>query len=1090
MKVKKRCQTLTVPEKANRLLTGILVFLAIIAFRLWHLAVIEHDRKLEEAYKPQKRIIPELVERATICDRFGKILAENQMQYDVSVSYSAIRDIPIRAWHTDADGVKKRISVRKQYIGRLAELLAQELHLDKDMIEDQIHAKASILGSVPYLIQADVSERTFLKLQMLAKDWPGLHVSASVRRYYPEGRVCSDILGYVGPISANEYKKITQELSILRECIRAYGEGEDPKLPHGFSSIDEVRALLQKLESQAYHLNALVGKIGIEASYDGKLRGRIGKKTILVDRRGNFIQEMDDVEPMAHGKKLRLTISAELQAFADSLLLEHEKTEQIRNPWKQTDRLPPFFPWIKGGAIIALDPKNGQILAMSSSPRFHNNDFINMKLATNQEEIRSSVYRWLENVEHIEEIYDRKVPLRRERIASNTGEAYEEELSLSFEVFLDFILPNTSQVKQVMKQYASLGEAVYIQRCVHRLLQFFRYDEGLYSCAAIFDMVYPKHECHMPTGEILSLKQKRLLEECFLSHEEAIQKLKKELDVFFSSLPANYDKMLLVDLYQLVIDPQKIDAELLEKVHDMTLFEFTDCQGHYIALKDAFSKIIEEVFYEIDFKQWRDTHGTKFLDQKRKEELQRKQKYPTPYVDYLFKEQRKQYRQFCAQYLDHFLNFLLFENEEVYSELHAYYEVLSAWKNELNHGAHKACAWYRHYLFFKSGISSEIINHGSELCCVFRGFADLQRPLFGKYPLMLTKNQPQLEQDLAAAFYPTYGFGYLRPHSFGQAATLGSIFKLVSAYSVLTQKVDDVEIDDLSKVFVMFDKQTPGFSYRKPHVGFFQDGTPIPLFFKGGSLLGNSFSGRGCIDLISALEMSSNPYFSLLVGEHLADPEDLYHAASLFGFGEKTGVHLAGEYAGRVPQDLSYNRSGLYATAIGQHTLVVTPLQTAMMMASLVNGGELYIPSLVLGEESDHQITLYPAEKKRTIYLPSSIEKVFKDGMKQVIWGKFGTTRSLRDKFSPEMLSRVIGKTSTAESIVRVGLDREFGTLKMKHVWFGSVGFADAELKDPEIVVIVYLRLGEFGRDAAPMAIRMIEMWEKIKQKESFLEHS
>lgn len=161
-----------------------------------------------------------------------------------------------------------------------------------------------------------------------------------------------------------------------------------------------------------------------------------------------------------------------------------------------------------------------------------------------------------------------------------------------------------------------------------------------------------------------------------------------------------------------------------------------------------------------------------------------------------------------------------------------------------------------------------------------------------------------------------------------------------------------------------------------------------------------------------------------------------------------------------------------------------------MMMASLVNGGELYIPSLVLGEESDHQITLYPAEKKRTIYLPSSIEKVFKDGMKQVIWGKFGTTRSLRDKFSPEMLSRVIGKTSTAESIVRVGLDREFGTLKMKHVWFGSVGFADAELKDPEIVVIVYLRLGEFGRDAAPMAIRMIEMWEKIKQKESFLEHS
>lgn len=1083
MRMKKRRSTLSVPEKANRLLKGILVFLAIIAFRLWHLTVIEHDRKLEEAYKPQKRVIPELVERATICDRFGNILAENQMQYDVSISYSAIREIPARAWYTDEQGVKKRIAVRKQYIHRLAELLSQELHMDQEMLEDHIHARASILGSVPYLVQANVPERTYLKLQMLAKDWPGLHLSSSVRRYYPKGRVCADILGYVGPISATEYKKITQELSMLRECIRAYGEGEDPKLPHGLASIDQVRTLLHQLESQAYHLNALVGKIGIEASYDGKLRGEIGKKTVLVDRRGNFIQEMEGAEPVVSGQRLRLTISSELQEFADRLLLEHEKTDPIRNPQKHTDRLPPFFPWIKGGAIIALDPRNGQILAMSSSPRYHNNDFIQMRCASNQEDPYSSVYRWLENVEHIEQIYNRKVPLKRERIDVRSGLSYEEELSLSFEAYLDLILPNTSSVKQVLREHASMGSAVHIQQCVERLLTLFQYAEGWCSCSAIFDSIYASQEHHILVGEILSLQQQQRLQECCETHHEAIQSLKEELNEYFASLSANYDKILLVDLYRMVLDPQKLTASLLEEIHEVSLFEFTDCQGHYIALKDAFSKIIEEVFYEIDFKQWRKEYGQEFLDKCRKEELQRKQKYPTPYVDYLLKEKNRQFKEFCSDYLDHFLAFLLFNCEEQ-PNLHPYYEILATWKEELRQGAHKATPWYQHYQFLTAHMPQETCVHKEALCSAFRGFAHLKRPLLGKYPLMLTKNQPQLEQDLAAAFYPTYGFGYLRPHSFGQATTLGSIFKLVSAYSVLSQKADEKECD-LSKIFVMFDKHTPGFYARKPHVGFFQNGTPIPLFFKGGSLLGNSFQGRGCIDLVSALEMSSNPYFSLLVGECLSDPEDLRHSAALFGFGEKTGVRLPGEYSGRLPNDLSYNRSGLYATAIGQHTLVVTPLQTAMMMATLVNGGELYTPSLVLGEEVGGRIFSPPLETKRSIYLPTSIEKVFKEGMRQVIWGRFGTTRSLQGMFSKETLSRVIGKTSTAESIVRVGLDREFGTLKMKHVWFGAIGFADASLQEPEIVVIVYLRLGEFGRDAAPMAIRMIEQWEKIKQKES-----
>ncbi|WP_348663562.1 penicillin-binding transpeptidase domain-containing protein [Chlamydia vaughanii] len=1084
---KKRRSYLTVPEKTNRLLSGIIVTLAIIAVRLWHLAVVEHDQKLEEAYKPQKRVIPELVERATICDRFGKILAENKMQYDVSVAYGAIRDLPSRAWHVNADGGRELIPVRKNYISRLAELLAQELHLDKDAIEDNIHAKASVLGSVPYLVQANVSERTYLKLKMMSKHWPGLHVEPSVRRYYPLGKTASDILGYVGPISAQEYKRITHELSRLRECVRAYEEGENPKFPEGLASIDQVRSLLNSLESNAYSLNALVGKLGIESAWDGKLRGQLGKKTVLVDRRGNFIQELNEVSATS-GKKLQLTIAAELQAFADSLLLEHEKMEQFRSAQslKKQNFLPPLFPWIKGGAIIALDPNNGQVLAMASSPRYHGNDFIDMRITSDSSEARSSVYRWLENTEHIAELYDRKVSLCRERRNPFTGAYYEEELPLTFDYFLDFILPDISEVKAAVKRLGTVENAVKIQDCAGRLLELFSYSEGHCFCSSIFDAVFPSEEGHTVVGKVTSIKQQQWIARCCKDYKLEIEEIKEELQEFFSGLSANYDKILLLDLFQMAVDPSRLHPQLLSSVSSLSLSEFFECQGHYIALRSAFSKIVEDIFIEVDFKNWRKEHFAKLLETKRKQENARKQRYPTPYVDYLLEERRAQYQDFRCCYLDNFLVYLLSGRGEA-KHLKPYYEALSIWKKELESGAHKALPWHEHYEFLSQRFSGSSIDL-QHLFLSFREFSELQRPLYGNYPLMVTKNVPQKEQDLAAAFYPTYGYGYLRSHSFGQAATLGSIFKLVSAYSVLSQEVlkGNEDIDYLSRLFVIIDRQSFGYKSHKPHVGFFKDGAPIPLFYRGGVLPKNDYAGRGRIDLISALEMSSNPYFSLFVGEYLSDPEDLCHAASLFGFGEKTGIGLSGEYAGVVPNDVTYNRSGLYAMAIGQHTLVVTPLQTAVMMAALVNGGSLYVPSLIAGEWEGEQFCPTNPVKKRDVFMPESIAELFKAGMHNVIWGNYGTTRSIRNQFSPELLSRVIGKTSTAESIVRVGLDRQYGSMKMKHVWFAAIGFSDSELTHPDIVVIVYLRLGEFGRDAAPMAVKMIEMWNQIKNRENF----
>ncbi|WP_213358154.1 penicillin-binding transpeptidase domain-containing protein [Chlamydiifrater phoenicopteri] len=1079
---------LSVSEKANRLLSGILVVFTIIVFRLWHLAVVEHDVKTEEAYKPQKRTVPLQSDRATVCDRFGTILATNKIQYNVSVSYGGIKEFPVGAWRVDALGNRVRVPVRKEYIGRLSALLAEELHLDRERIEDLIHAKASVLGNIPFLIKANISERSYLRFKMLEKDWPGLHAERVTSRHYPMGKTAADIIGYIGPISSSEYRHVTEELAKLRECLRAFENGEEPAFPKGCSSIDEVSSKLRRLEGNAYDVNTLVGKMGIEAFYDSKLRGAYGRKVYLIDRRGNFIQELPkEGREVVPGRKLRLTISSELQSFADELLLEHERNEMLRSAssLRKQKKLPPLFPWIKGGAIVALDPNNGEVLAMASSPRCDLNDFINLRASSDVEgeEMKSSVCRWLENVSHISELRDFKTPLQRERKDVLKNEPYFEETFLSLKYYLDFVLPEVSLVKKVFCDNATIGRAIDIQSLIEELLAIFS-KRGESSSFAILDTIYPSEEGHISSGEVLSLSRQKDLKKIFLDNREQIEALKESLAAFFIELPSNYDKILLTDLFRLCVDPKRFEGFSREYLEEVSLFSFSEMEGRYISLRSAFEKLMEDVFTETFFKKWRGEHFAKMLAQKRAQERVRKQRFPTPYVDYLDVERRELFKEFVSHNMTNLMFSLLTgERRDFSPDIEPFIFVVNSWREEIERGAHTALPWREHYFYLKNCLKDIPAEYVASFLSTFRSFSDLRRPLLGKYPISLLKNECPIEQDLFALCYPTYGFGYLRSHAFRQATTLGSIFKLVSTYSVLFQKVldEDSGQQDLTKLLVLVDKNSEGFRSKKSHIGFFPDGSPIPNFYRGGILPGNDYSGRGALDLIRALEMSSNPYFSLMVGDFLEDPEDLCAAASLFGFGELSGLDLPGEFSGYIPRDTAYNRSGLYAMAIGQHTLTVTPLQTAVMMATLVNGGKLFVPRLLMGEWGEGEYFPQNSFIRREIFMPEELSSLFKKGMQKVIWGKYGTARSVRDLFPKDFLLRVVGKTSTAESLVRTGLDREHGLMKMKHVWFGAIGFKDEELLSPDIVVVVYLRLGEFGKDAAPMALKMIDKWEKIK---------
>ncbi len=143
-------------------------------------------------------------------------------------------------------------------------------------------------------------------------------------------------------------------------------------------------------------------------------------------------------------------------------------------------------------------------------------------------------------------------------------------------------------------------------------------------------------------------------------------------------------------------------------------------------------------------------------------------------------------------------------------------------------------------------------------------------------------------------------------------------------------------MSELNPLVMVDDKKEVGKNWI---VGYTESGKTIPRHYKGGILPRSDHAGVGKINLVTAIAASSNPYFSLLALEHLDDPDELLEAARQFGYGSRTGIELPGETSGNLPKDIAYNRSGLYSFAIGQHTLLGTPLQSAVMFSAVANGG-------------------------------------------------------------------------------------------------------------------------------------------------------
>lgn len=1081
-----------IPEKANRVLNLILIILILFALRAWYLAIIQHDHKVEESRKPQRRVLVTPARRATIVDRFGLPLALNRVQYRATVLYSQLRTIPSVAWSKEGTGKKTKQYKRREYITSLSNMLAQELDLDAERLEDLIHSKAALYYSIPFVIKEELSEQEYYRLKMLEKDWLGIHVESIPKRTYPQRKVAADIIGYMGAINRQEYEAIISEMKALERYLKAYESGENPPLPSTIADHSQVKTRLKELQEHSYTIKDYVGKAGVEDTFDAELRGYQGKKSFYSDARGNFLRELPGSREPTPGKQQVLTISAELQEYAEQLLIQNERIReaQVSNP-DGPQKIAEKQPWIKGGAIVVMDPSTGEVLTLASYPRFDPEDFIASGDAEVNTKKQGNILKWLENEEHLAQIWDQKTSLDRERYDDESEELYEEKLWMTWDSYLHTLLPKESPVLAAFKKLDTVQKAIEIQEITESLLSISGQDNLYWLFSVIYpESQLPKHVSRPPNDV------RQAIQENLEYRGDENTALRVRLDRFISNVPTIYERILLIDLCRLAVSTERFSKKLLTQTGQQKLADYRNASAALSHL-EPHVKVISKSIYHDSFKKWRQQHFKEYIKQKREQEKQER-RYAKPYIDYLDEKENELFTEFWAHYRWQLLTaFLMGTPLDAHNDELASYTPLNTWHDELGRGAHQAMPWRTSYLTLQHTLASMPPESVPEYLQTMRSFHELTRPLLGRYHGLRQIQGKQLEKHLATGFYPRYGFGYGRSYGYRQAVAPGSLFKLVTAYAALTQRYKQLNNPNVCAAalnpLTLIDKTHHQGS--KLNVGYHEDGTPIPQIYKGGRIPRSSLKAIGQVDLLKAIETSSNPYFSLLAGDVLKSPEDLANAAKAFALGSRTGLDLPGEISGRIPNDLMTNRTGLYSMAIGQHTLIVTPLQTAVMLSALANGGKILKPCIILPEQN------IPIQSRYALFMPEVIREMLLGGMQRVVARMHQSSLySLSHFYSdyPEAISdyielkdQILGKTSTTESVERIDLDLVEGCNKFTHVSFGGITFDhDREgfvVKDrfgrPEVVVVVLLRYGKFGKEAAPLAAQMVKKWREIRDR-------
>lgn len=227
------------------------------------------------------------------------------------------------------------------------------------------------------IVKEDVSPDLALVIRENSNYLPGVVVVEGYRRRYPISSsvpAFSHLLGYIGRVSECELVAENPSSSWLTSLVDVVGHaGTCGLLP---KQIDPT-----SLGLPPYQRDDRIGKDGLEASYEAVLRGNAGVESLLVDALQRPVSASTTLRPVQDGHNLVLTIDVAFQAEVERILRRWIAEGERRRLSAKEEYKRDYKP-IVSGVAVALDPRDGRVLAMVSVPDYDNNVWVDPARAT------------------------------------------------------------------------------------------------------------------------------------------------------------------------------------------------------------------------------------------------------------------------------------------------------------------------------------------------------------------------------------------------------------------------------------------------------------------------------------------------------------------------------------------------------------------------------------------------------------------------------------------------------------------------------------------------------------------------------------
>lgn len=304
---------------AGVILAVFIIFLA----RLFSIQIIQGPQWIARAEDNRTKEINIPASRGVIYDRNNTVLARNIASYNVVVTAADLPD--------DIGEIQEILRELSDYIevpvsgGELSESNPFVPCISDHGIAEIVEYGETATPFQPVPVACDIERESAMAIQEKAVDWPGVGIEIQPIRDYPTGSLTASIIGFLGPIPANQEAEF------------------------------EAVGLVPNRDK--------VGYAGVELAFQDLLAGINGLRQVEVDVAGQELYTIGETQQPDSGSSLQLTIDTRLQQATTAIL---KREIEFWNTYLQSTRS-------TSGVVIAMNPKTGEILSMVSYPSYENN---------------------------------------------------------------------------------------------------------------------------------------------------------------------------------------------------------------------------------------------------------------------------------------------------------------------------------------------------------------------------------------------------------------------------------------------------------------------------------------------------------------------------------------------------------------------------------------------------------------------------------------------------------------------------------------------------------------------------------------------